>query len=219
MNDKARIPKGFYIPTDKPVIGDIMKHNRLIDKTFREAVIEGYDDIQHEMLATTVMLPVWLRREVSIINLDTDISQGKLYTAMVHQGTALLQEMTNPYTNDLHGALRTLTASTNSIVVDVVQNFAISVNGIEGGSRRSLRIPVWCKSKLGQVGGHLRMEYSSLIRLSMYLAIQRFDGILEEDKVICDMEITRFEKKMREYAHVCNALASADIPRKGDQEQ
>jgi len=219
MNDKALKPKCFYILNDIPTIGDIMRHKRLIDMTFQEAVIDGHDKIHHEMLPTTVMLPVWLRREVSIINLDTNISQGKLFTAMVHQGTALLQEMTNPYTTDLHGSLRTLTASSNSIVVDVVQNFGISVNGIEGGARRSLRIPAWCKSKLGQVGGHLRMEYSSLVRLAMYLDIQLYDDILEEDKVVCDAEIARFEKKMIEYAHVCKALAAADIPRKGEQEQ
>lgn len=214
MNYKAKRPKGIYILNDIPTIGDIMRHKRLIDSTFQEAVIDGCGDINHEMLATTVMLPVWVRREVSMINLDTNISQGKLFTAMVHYGTALLQEMTNPYTTNLHGALRTLTASSNSIVVDMVQNFGISVNGVEGGARRSLRIPAWCKSKLGQVGGHLRMEYSSLVRLSMYLAIQRYDGILEEDKVICDAEITRFEKKMKEYAHVCKALAAADPPRR-----
>jgi len=210
MNNNAKKPKGIYIPNDKPIIGDVMRHKKLIDSTFREVVIEGCDNIRHEMIATTVMLPVWLRREVSMVHFDTDIAQGKLFTAMVHHGTAILQETAKSNVDYLHDDLRTLIRSKNSIVVDVVQSFTISVNGIDGGARRSLRIPAWSKSYLGQLGGYLRMEYSSLIRLAMYMSIQRYDDILEDDKMICDEAITRFENKMREYAHVCRALATAE---------
>lgn len=212
MNYKAKKPKRFYILPSIPIISDTMKHQRLIDMTFREAVINGYDNIKQEMFPTTVMLPVWMRREVSIINLDTDITQGNIYTAMVHHGTALLQEMTNPYTTNLHNDLRTLMASDNSIVVGIVQNLAASTNDLEGGARRSLRIPSWCKNKLGLIGGHLQVNYSSLIRMSMCMSIQRYDDILKKDRTICNKEITKFEAKMVEYAHVCHALAAAETP-------
>jgi hypothetical protein len=83
-----------------PAINDIPLH----ELTFEEAVLSGYLT-SCDCIPTTVMLPVWIRREVSIINLDTDITQGNIYTAMVHHGTALLQEMTNPYTTNLHNDL------------------------------------------------------------------------------------------------------------------
>lgn len=201
-------PKVINSIRDLLVIGDPIRHKRLIDSDYTEAVINGYGDVHSELTRTTVMLPVWLRREVSVVHLDTNIAQGKLYTAMVNHGTALLQEMLKPHIDGLHDTLRELTKSDNTIIIDMLQNFHISVNGVEGGLRRTISIPIWCKGYLASAGSHLRMEFSSMIRLALYLSIQRYGGIIDSDRVVCDADITRFEKRVRDYAFVCNRLAT-----------
>jgi len=215
MHDNAK-PKVINSIGDLLVIGDQIRHKRLIDSDYREAVIDGYNYIDGELTRTTVLLPVWLRREVSMIHLDTNIAQGKIFTAMVNHGTALLQERLKLHIEGLHDTLRELTVSDNSIVIDMLQNFHISVNGVEGGLRRTIAIPVWCKGYLASAGGHLRMEFSSMIRLSLYLSISEYDGILDSDKAVCDADIARFEKKVHEYAHVCKYLTLGEREAKGD---
>jgi len=202
---KDRIPKDLSSLDDILKIGDPMRHNRLIDMSFREVVIEGYDR-NIETIKATVMLPVWLRREIAILSIDEDKTQGKMFTMMVHQGTALLQEISNPYVTELRTPIRTLTSSDNPFIVDIMQNFSLSVNGLHGGQRRTLLVPKWCKNKLAQIGGYFRIDFSSLTRLSMYLSIQRFDGILANDKKICDQEIETFKNNIRYYSELCDAL-------------
>lgn len=202
-----RMEKVINSIRDKPIIRDPMKHKQLIDSDYTEAVIHREVAVARELTRTTVMLPTWLRREVSTVHLDTNIAQGKLFTAMVHHGTAILQEKMKPHIDDLHDTVRMLTVSDNSIVVDMMENFRISVNGVEGGLRRTIAIPVWCQGYLASAGGYLRMEFSSMIRLSLYLSIQTYIGIVPSDKAICDAEIAKFDKKVEEYTHVCKYLA------------
>lgn len=206
---KDRTPKDLSILEDIPTIGDIVRHKRLIEMTFREAVIEGYDN-KIDTIKATVMLPVWLRREVAILAIDEDVSQGKMFTMMIHQGTSLLQEISKGYIDNLRMPIRTLTSSRNPFVVEIMQNFKLSVNGIHGGQRRTLLVPVWCKQKLGQIGGYFRIDFSSLIRMSMYLSIQRFDGILPDDKKICDGEIEKFKCNIHHFSDLCNALLTTE---------
>jgi len=201
-----RIPKNLSSIEDTIHIGDSVIHKRLIDSNYREAVIDGYDNMRSDTIRSTVMLPVWLRREVAIISIDEDVSQGKLYTAMTNHGTALLQELSRNYVSALQAPLRVLFSSNNTYIVDFMQNFSLSVNGLGGGQRRTLLVPVWAKSYIGKIQAYFRVDFSSLMRLSLYLSIQRYDGILEADKIICDAEITKFESNVRDFSEVCNAL-------------
>ena len=205
------IPKGLSTPEAKDMIGyDIMRCKKLFESDFEDAVINGYDDIKQEMIKTTVHLPAWLRKEVSMCHIDHDIGESKLYTAMANHGTSILQYNMLEHSKGVQGARRVLLDSDNTLVVSIVQEFSISVNGIGKGVRRTINIPIWCRGYLASIGADLRMEFSSLIRLVMYLSIQSYNEIKKSDKDICLHEISQFGVRMQEYQHVCNCLISGE---------
>lgn len=205
VNDKA--PQSISI--DGIIIDsgcDPMRYKQLSEMTFDEAVIDGYKDITDELVGATVHLPMWLRSEISAANLTTNISQGKLYTAMVDHGCTLMKEFVDAPMKDMVGVLETLETSDNTIIMHMMQEFSISVNGIKHGSRRTVSIPKWCKGFIGLVGSRLRMDFSSVLRLAMYLSISRYSKLLDRDKPTCIHEIANFEKTLDEYTSVCVAL-------------
>ena len=210
VNDKA--PQSISIDSIIEESGcDPMRYKKLSEMTFDEAVIDGYRDVTGELVGATVHLPMWVRSEVSNANLATDISQGKLYTAMVDHGCTLMKEIVDDPMKRMVGVLETLETSDNTIIMHMMQEFTINVNGIKHGSRRTISIPKWCKSFIGKVGGRLRMDFSSVLRLSLYLSIDRYSKLLDRDKPMCAEEIIHFKKALVEYTSVCTALADMEM--------
>lgn len=210
MNNNQR-PQGISI---KKIIEDSgvdpIRFKRLSEMDFNDAVIIGYDDVREDLVSTTVHLPLWLRSEVSNINLTTNISQGKVFTAMVNHGCTLMKDMVDAPMKDMVGVLEILETSDNTIIMHLMQEFSISVNGIKHGTRRAVSMPKWCKSYIGMVGGRLRMDFSSVLRLAMYLSISKYDKLLDRDKPVCASELANFEKALSEYTSVCVALAEME---------
>jgi len=207
--------KDISIIEDMLDVGDQTMRKTLINSDFREAVIDRYTDIHGDLARSTVMLPTWLRREVFNIHIDENVAEGKIYTGMVNYGTALLQHTLSDRIKALHSDVRALTSSDNDMIVDIVQNFSTSVNGVKGGARRTISIPAWTQSYLASTGTYLRTEFSSMLRLTLYMAIQQYDHILEKDGIICETEINAFDSQVRDYTHVCRCLRDGE-PKHGE---
>jgi len=188
---------------------DLIRYCKLSEMSFNEAVIHGYSDIRGNIVPATVHLPLWLRTEVSNVNLDTNVPQGKLYTCMVNYGCALMKDVTDEPIKDMHRVFRELGKSDNAVVMHMMQGMTISVNGVKDGNRRTISTPEWCKKYMGIVGGKLRMEFASVMRLALYLAIARCDEIMPHNLLICQSEINKFQKTLHDHVAVCTCLTSS----------
>ena len=186
---------------------DPTRYKKLSEMDFNNAVIDGYDDIRSDLVAVTIHLPLWLRTEVSNINLDTNVSQGRLYTTMVNYGCALMKPSIDEPIKTMHGAYRVLGTSDNAVIMHLMQGMTISVNGVKGSGRKTLSVPKWCKNFMGTVAGRLRMDFSSVVRLSLYMAIAQYDGMLDHNKQTCINELKRFKKALDDHMFVCMCLA------------
>ena len=188
-----------------------MKHKKdsgteLHDAQLRKAIEQGYKDESDEA-RTTLYLPLWLRTEVSNINLRTNVSQGRLYTAMVNYGCSVMKPIVESPIKNMYEAYTTLGTSDNMFIMQIMQEMTLNVNGTRGGGRKTLSVPLWCKNFIGGVAGNLRMEFSSVVRLSLYVAIIRYANIEPHNDKTCRAELERFKKTFSDHMFVCSALS------------
>jgi len=195
---------------------DPMRYKNWAELTFEEAVIKGYADINRELSAVTIHLPLWLRTEVSNINLDTGVSQGRLYTGMINYGCSLIEPTIRDPIKNMSAAYRTLGTSNNDVIMHLMQDMTISVNGVTTKQRKTLSAPVWCKSLLNNIASSLRMEFSSVVRLSLYTAIDRYDGMEPHNRCTCRKELDKFENVLGDHEFVCTCLADSIKAKKED---
>lgn len=208
MLSYANQPKVISIDTIIKNSGvDPMRYKKWAELTFEEAVINGYADISRELIAVTIHLPLWLRTEVSNINLDTGVSQGRLFTGMINYGCSLMKPIVKEPIKTMSSSYRTLGTSDNDVIMHLMQDMTISVNGIKSSKRKTLSAPMWCKSLLGGIGSSLRMDFSSVVRLSLYTAIDRYDGMEPHNRRTCQTELDKFKKSVSDHMFVCNCLA------------
>jgi len=176
---------------------------------FNEAVINGYDDIRSGLVAVTIHLPMWIRTEVSNINLATNISHGRLYTSMINHGCLLMKHRIDERAKRLHDAYKTLGTSDNMVIMELMQEMTIRVGGDRSGGRKTLSAPMHCKNFLVDIANRLRMDFSSVVRLSLYTAIDRYDGMEPHNRRTCQTELDKFKKSVSDHMFVCNSLAKA----------
>lgn len=186
---------------------DPIRYKKWSELDFDEAVIKGYDEIRSDLVAVTIHLPLWLRTEVSNINLDTNVSQGRLYTTMVNYGCTLMKPLVDEPIKTMHNAYRVLGTSDNTVIMHMMQGMTISVNGVKGSGRKTLSVPAWCKNFMGGVAGRLRMDFSSVVRLALYMAISHYNGLLEHNEKACQKELKQFKKTLDDHMFVCMCLA------------
>jgi hypothetical protein len=185
----------------------LMRYKEWSEMDFDDAVIHGYPDISKELVAVTIHLPLWLRTEVSNINLEYNISQGRVYSTMVNYGCSLLKPMIDEPIKSMYDAYKVLGTSDNTVVMYLMQGSTISVNGVKGSNRKTLSVPTWTKNLMGNVASRLRMDFSSVVRLALYLAINRYDNILDHNKTVCQDELLKFSKALNDHMSVCVCLA------------
>lgn len=186
---------------------DPMRYKNWSELTFDEAVIRGYDEIKSDLTAVTIHLPLWLRTEVSNINLLTNVSQGRLYTAMANYGCSLMKPVVKDPIKDMYDSYLTLGTADNAFIMKIMQDMKINVDGVKGGGRKTISVPMWCKNFIGNVANNLRMEFSSVVRLSLYTAIIRYELIEAHNKHTCQKELTMFEKTFNDHVFVCTAIS------------
>jgi hypothetical protein len=186
---------------------DPMRYKQWAELSFEEAVINGYDDIDSNLVAVTIHLPLWLRTEVSNINLDHGISQGRVFTGMVNYGCSLIKPDVKEPIKSMSSAYRTLGSVDNDVIMHLMQDMTISVNGVKSSKRKTLSVPVWCRSLLGSVAASLRMDFSSVVRLSLYTAISRYDNLESHNMITCQTEPNKFRKTLDDHMFVCTTLS------------
>ena len=200
--------------TNTPTWSDTMyKGQELAELTFDEAIARELlmNRSPDEVVKTTIHIPLWIRASVARKHAEMNVSEGKLYTAIINYGASIIKTRYKDQIHEMEGVRYKLLKSDNDIIKSLVGDFQICVNGIQGGKdRRTIRIPVWCKGYLGTVGAALRMEFSSIVRLALYLAFQTNRDISKKDMRTCKAAITTFEYKFKDYSTVCIALAKTE---------
>ena len=152
-----------------------------------------------------------LRAAIACKHAERGVSEGKIYTATINYGTSIIKKCYGDNIQEMEGVRYKLLKSDNDIIKSLVGDFQICVNGVQGDKdRRTIRVPAWCKDYLGTVGAALRMEFSSMVRLALYLAFKRSSNLTEKEMVGCSGVIELFENKFRDYSTVCLALADTE---------
>ena len=184
------------------------ENKRLSEMSFGDAVIREcmLNRSKDELVKVTVHVPKWTRAAVGILHIDHGMSEGRIFTAAVNHGTAIIKNEYGNRINGMEGTLKKLLGSKNDLIVSIVTDFSISVNGVAGAGRRTMMIPLWCKSYLGQIGGDLRMDFSSIVRLALYCSLSKCDTIGDHHLEIATQEIKSFGKRLEEYSSVCGQL-------------
>ena len=165
------------------------------------------------VVKTTVHIPLWVRAAIACKHAERGVSEGKIYTATINYGTSIIKKCYGDNIQEMEGVRYKLLKSDNDIIKSLVGDFQICVNGVQGDKdRRTIRVPAWCKEYLGTVGSALRMEFSSMVRLALYLAFQKSEGLGIKDMQVCTTAISTFEHKFADYSNVCLALVDTEKP-------
>jgi len=197
-----------------PIWSDSMyKGQDLAEMSFDEAIDRelSLNRSAEDVVKTTIHIPLWVRASVARKHAEMGVSEGRLYTAIINHGTSIIKQRYKDQIREMEGVRYKLLKSDNEIIKSLVGDFQICVNGVQGGKdRRTVRVPVWCKGYLGTVGAALRMEFSSMVRLALYLAFQTNRDISKKDMEICKLAVSTFEYKLADYSTVCIALAATE---------
>jgi len=187
---------------------NMVEDKKLSELSFGDAVIREnlLDRSPEELVKVTVHVPKWTRAAIGILHIDNKISEGRIFTAATNHGTAIIKNEFGDQINGMDETLRALLGSKNDLIVSIVTDFSISVNVVAGAGRRTMMIPLWCKSYLGQIGSNLRMDFSSVVRLALYCSLSRCETIDDHHLDFAMQEITNFRKKLDEYSSVCKQL-------------
>ena len=162
-----------------------------------------------DVTKTTVHIPLWVRIAVSRVHVEKNVSEGKIYTALIDAGTQIIKIRYGQQIKTMEGMRYTLMEYDNELVCSLIGDFKICVNGVQGSKdRRTVRVVAWNVEYLGAVGAALRMEFSSMIRLALYLAFQSYLGLTAANVVLDNVAISTFERKLEEYSMVCACLTS-----------
>lgn len=162
---------------------------------------------ESEVVKTTVHIPLWVRAVMTRLHTRRGVSEGRLNTAVINHGASILKSRYKKRIRSMEEIRYKLLDSDNDAIASIVGDFQICVNGVQGQKdRRTIRIPIWCQQYLGTVGAALRMEFSSMVRLSMYLSLNTYDGLKQKDKRICNAALTTFEQKLDNYSALCVLL-------------
>lgn len=200
--------------TITPIWSETMyKGQDLAELTFDEAIDRELllNRSSEDVVKTTIHIPLWVRASIARKHAEMDVSEGKLYTAIINHGTSIIKTRYKDRIRDMEGVRYKLLKSDNDIIKSLVGDFQICVNGVQGGKdRRTVRVPAWCKDYLGTVGAAFRMEFSSMVRLALYLAFQTNRDISKKDMRICKTAISNFEYKLKDYSTVCIALVATE---------
>lgn len=189
------------------------KGQDLAELTFDEAIDRELllNRSSEDVVKTTIHIPLWVRASIARKHAEMGVSEGKLYTAIINHGTSIIKTRYKDRIREMEGVRYKLLKSDNDIIKSLVGDFQICVNGVQGGKdRRTVRVPAWCKDYLGTVGAALRMEFSSMVRLALYLAFQTNCDISKKDMRTCKSAISKFESKLGDYSTVCIALARTE---------
>ena len=202
--------------TNTPMWSETMyKGKDIAELSFDEAIDRELkvNRSTEDIVKTTVHIPLWVRAAIACKHAEIGTSEGKIYTAIINYGTSVLKQNYQDQIRVMEGVRYKLLKSDNDIVRSLVGDFQICVNGVQGNSdRRTIRVPAWCKEYLGTVGSALRMEFSSMVRLALYLAFQKSEGLGIKDMQVCTTAISTFEHKFADYSNVCLALVDTEKP-------
>ena len=188
-----------------------------VEPTFDDAIISAKDahDTADGVSKTTIHIPLWVRIAVARVHVEAHVSEGKIYTALIDIGAQIIKIRYGKQIKEMEGVRYKLMKSNNELIRSLIGDFHICVNGVQGGKdRRTVRIVTWNVEYLGAVGAALRMEFSSMVRLALYLVFQSCRSLIPEDVVAGDTAISTFEQKLGDYGFACKRLAyeSSDDP-------
>ena len=185
------------------------KGQELAELTFDEALARelALRRAESEIIKTTVHIPLWVRAAVSRLHTLRTVSEGRIYTAIINHGASILKTRYRNRIHSMENIRYKLLDSDNDVITAIVGNFKMSVNGTDGkNDRRTVRVPIWCHQYLGTVGSALRMEFSSMVRLSLYLSFHEYGSLKQKDKKTCAKALQKFEHKLTDYSALCVLL-------------
>ena len=188
------------------------KGRHTVEPSFDDAIEDAIQvhRVAGDVAKTTVHLPLWVRIAVARVHVEKKVSEGKIYTALIDTGTQIIKIRYGQQIKKMEGMRYNLMKYDNELVRSIIGDFKICVNGVQGSKdRRTVRVVAWNTEYLGAVGAALRMEFSSMIRLALYLSFQSYLGMTDADIVSDGTAISTFERKLKEYSMVCTCLTSS----------
>ena len=185
----------------------------------REAIEKSYDDEgdQKNEARTTLFLPLWLRKIFADINEEYDLPLYVIMSRSVRLGTDIVQHEYLAKIKELRLLWKRIRWADN-IYLSGLPDHKFSVNSMVGVKKKFLKLPAWCHNVLGKIAKDLNTDSSAMIRLALYHALARWDGLPPKCLRHLQKEIKKFEKQIDDQLIVLNLMVTAKGIEKGDKE-
>jgi len=188
----------------------------IYDAKLRDIIGGTFDEDNEEEARTTAFLPLWLRKVFADIHEEFDLPLYKVISRTIRLGASIFEHKYRGKIKEIK-ELWTKLRWTDNTWIDSLPDYHFSVNNMSGAKRKFVKMPLWCDNMLGGAAMELNTEKSAAIRISMYLAIDTWDGLNKKVEKQLKQELAKFDKQINDILLALRVLATVDSRIKGEE--